>query len=119
MPPLEQMDRHQKVLLWEASGESDDYGEPFVADEPEEIEVRLVWSDQGDSQAATLITDREIPVDSRVWEGGYDDLPGTAAIPESDWMIVTDSAPTKDIKGRNVRYEHKLAWYKDEPDPTE
>lgn len=119
MPALEVMDLKQKALVLEATGGNDAYGEPAVADEVDEIDCRIVYT-TSDAQngIATLIADHEVPLYSRVWDGGLADLPGTADMPPDSWLQVVSVTTTPDIKGRNIRYEHALAWFKDTPDPT-
>lgn len=113
MPVLEQMDRYDKAVLWPFAG-YDLSGQPYVSqDGREEVEVR--WNHQrkqvmdaaGNTVVidGTVIIDRAVTVGSVLWEGEESDIPGTAYTPESNLFLVYSSNNSKDLKGRNTRYE--------------
>ncbi len=102
MPALEKLFRHQKAVLWEASG-TDDYGE-VTLDAAAEVTVR--WTERQregvDSQGNTIaidasaVVDQQIAVGSIMWLGELVDLP---AIPTNLKQVVNyGSVP--DVKGR-------------------
>lgn len=113
MPALEKLFRHQKAVLWEASGK-DDYGEVTV-DAAAEITVR--WAErrregvdpQGNTIAidATAVVDREIAVGSIMWLGALVDLP----TPLTDLNQVVNYNSIPDIKGREFYRTVSLIKY--------
>jgi hypothetical protein len=121
VPPLEQMDRHQYAVYWEALG-TDSYGQSKVSDDPVELRVRWNFkrtqtvSANGTPVAldGTVVADRELVADSLLWAGRLRDLPaGTSFSEEDDELyVVTTVTVTKDIKGRNTRYEFGVARFR-------
>lgn len=122
MPPLESMDRHQKAVLWVATGNTNRYGQEFVSD-PVEITVRWVnrrsvgRDPQGNrvSLDASVVAARVIPLGSRMWEGELADFLGTgSAGDDTDVMYVRTSDVAKSLKGMHTRYEYGLSRNKDD-----
>jgi len=119
MPPIERDARHQKAVLWTKAG-VDGYANPTL-NEPEEIEVRWQWTRRNVLDAtkktvvieAIVVTDRRIEVDSILWLGGLDDIPGTSYVPTSNIMIVKFNDEVPDIRGRETRYTLQLMRYTD------
>lgn len=120
MPPLESMDRYEYALLWVATGENDESGEPAVNPTPVQIRVRIVFKrrDTVDAQGNTIALDaqlhanREIPVGSRVWEGSLDDWTGTGSSdPATKYLYVATDESALDIKGRSRRYQYGLTQH--------
>lgn len=105
MPPIETALRYQKAVLWELVG-YDGYGDPVFGD-PTELDVR--WEDDRKEIVgpngrviavdATVVVDREIALDSRMWKGNLLDVPS----PITDPMLVVANHVTPDIKNRNTR----------------
>lgn len=121
MPAFETMDLIHDAVLWAAAG-SDSDGDPTVSDAPLDISVRFV---KKQSQALdpkgnvltvdwTMVADMEIAIDSRVWQGTLDDLPGTNPNPpDSGTMWVVTNEFTDSLKGREERTTYGLKFYKD------
>lgn len=79
MPAIETAFRKQQAVLWARVGE-DPYGEPKVAP-PVELKVRWTWVqrqslDPGGKTVvtdATVVLDRDVPMNSIMWEGRLED----------------------------------------------
>jgi hypothetical protein len=107
--PLETAGLEQKAVYWEATG-LDRKGRYTISDVPVELNVRWVKTQRQGTDArgtpvaitADVQVDRYVPPGSVMWEGGLDDLPGTALVPESDVMRVASIKETPDIKGIEV-----------------
>lgn len=112
--------RYQKALLWESTGNFDNYGNRFISAH-EEISVRWenvrkeLRSPSGQTIAivAKVVVDRVIPMGSILWLGGETDLPGTASVPESDLCQVVDFKETPDIYGEYYRRVAMVARFTD------
>lgn len=116
MPPPEDdgQYRPQSVLLFAATGASDGYGVPLVGAVPSEVKVR--WVDKvrvvpdanGNTVSVdgTVVTVQAVPLQSVIWKGGLDDLPGTAELPTSAFKRVVADLSVPDLKGRVTRYEY-------------
>ena len=121
MPHMELSYRRQKAVLWEATG-VDDYNEPIVS-APEELDCRWVnkrremVGNDGTPIAvdATVVVDREIPINSLMWEGSLDDLPAGTSFTVADGQImkVLLCNRTPDIKARVNRYTAGLMRFRD------
>lgn len=110
---VEDFDCTDDALLWQSAGINNaglSYVDVDVA--PTEIKVRQI-STKTDSRApdsdsennsVSLIVDQAVQVGDFIWIGSTDDLPGTAAVPDSDILQVNSVKVTKDVKGRNARY---------------
>lgn len=109
MPYPEEAHRKQKALLWEADG-YDLYGEEKVKAKVQ-LDVRWengfkeVIDEQGNTIGvdATVVVDRDIPIGSVMWEGGLNDIPGTAAVPDGDFKRVMHATRVPDWKGQRYR----------------
>lgn len=123
MPPPEETGLNQRAILWEFQ-EHDRNGEPTVS-RPVELWVR--WDDtQRDmmgadgskiSVDATVVATQDIAVDSIMWEGGFDDVPGTGTgsdqVPESSLMQVKAFSESFDARGIVSHREYGLVFYQD------
>jgi hypothetical protein len=120
MPPIETDARFQKAVLWQMSG-VDDYGEPRI-DYTEELSVR--WEDRRTQMPdplgnmitvdATAVVDKRIEMESLVWKGEVDNLPGTSFTAELDeLMVVVAYTEVPDVKGRFYRRTVGLKKYRD------
>lgn len=110
---VEDFDCIDDALLWHSAGLRDDglsYVDTDVAPTPIKVRETVAkansQSPDADDHGTTvsLIVDRLLTVGDMLWLGSEDDLPGTAAIPTSDFLQVVDTKETKDVKGRNSRY---------------
>lgn len=121
MPSPESDGRHQQCVLWKFAGSYSNNGSPKVQD-PIEITVR--WTDtyseitdqQGNTVIvdASVVTDRDIPVHSLLWEGTLADWQGTGSGMEpNDLMRVVSSRKVPDVKGREFKRTLKLSRYQD------
>jgi hypothetical protein len=114
MPPLEHMDLTDKVLVWAAAGVNP-AGDTVVS-AMVELDARLVVRKRQMVNAfgqlvgvdAQVVLDVPVGEGSVVWEGGEDDLPGTASVPEGGLWQVIATARAKDLRGRVTRYEYGL-----------
>lgn len=116
MPPQETTARHQKAVLWEASG-FDDNGEIKV-NAAVELDVR--WEEKQTESLgptgntiksdATVVVDQDIVIGSIMWPGIIDDL----ATPPVDLWQVIDFSKIPDIKGRINRRGVLLIRYSNE-----
>lgn len=103
---LETSDRNQKAVLWEATGNTGDDGEPTVS---AAVSLLVRWQEvqdegvdpQGNTVAidARVVVDRVIVVGSRMWLGDINDI----ATPPVNIKQVVGFLSTPDIKNRNVR----------------
>ncbi len=117
MPAPETISRHQKAVLWTASG-FDDYGEPKV---DAAIEITVRWEERlqeavdpnGNTIAldAMVVVNQDVVVGSIMWLGKKDDL----ATPPVDLKRVMTFNKIPDVKGRIsrrtvglIRYSNKL-----------
>jgi len=117
MPPLESLDRYEDALLWNATGENDEHGDPTVNETPVEIKVRIVRrrkqsvNPEGNTIGidAMVHSDRAIAIGSRLWEGTLDEWTGTGSGDTTTkvWYVATDETAL-DIKGRSRRYQYGL-----------
>jgi hypothetical protein len=117
MPPLESLDRYESALLWEATGESNDNGDPLVSPTPVEIRVRIVYKMRQSVDPngnvigvdAMMHANREIAVGSRVWEGSLSEWVGTGSSePAVRVLYVSTDETALDIKGRFRRYQYGM-----------
>lgn len=111
MPPLEIMDLYDRAVLLEFRRQDDD-GQPVVCG-AEEISCR--WEKKSgeiiDPKGritqidAVAVVDREIPVNSILWEGEIVDWLGTGSSggPEPEMMRVVGIGEIPDLKGRSMR----------------
>lgn len=121
MPPLETFDLYQCVVRWPVEGQ-DGYGEPVVGD-AETVRCRLVRtrSDKNDPKAttvgrdATINTAAPLGLGDLIWEGTFEELPGTSSppVPDSDVMVVDRDESVKDVKGRCTRYKYALKRFRE------
>lgn len=116
MPAIEEMFLEQTAVLWEAAG-TDIYGREVVSSDPYEVSVVWTWgrSQSRDAKGnviaidATVLIFQEVPVDSVMWLGTLDDLPGTALVPEEDVMVVASCNASPNMKNTETAYDLKLA----------
>jgi hypothetical protein len=121
VPPLEDLDHHDPALLWEFR-RYDGAGDLVVADVPEPVDVQ--WVDRTkflrgpDGQQvqidATVAVTRDVsagpvPLNSLMFRGELSDY--TAGV-EVTVMQVVSRAEARDLKGRAVRREYGLAFYR-------
>lgn len=125
MPPLEQMDLTEKAILWELMRRDED-GDPVVAGEGVEIDVRwvvgqrLVMDAQGNQRAvdATVVVDQDVPLGSVLWRGSRSDLEattltGTDTLPDDSLMEAVVKNEAWDLKGCDVRRTLGLVYFRD------
>lgn len=105
---MESDNLEQTALLWEAVG-VDDFGVITVSATPVEVNVR--WNEtKGESSSSQqspisktpdVIVDRDIPIGSIMWLGGFLDVEGTgtSTTPEGNFKQVTKFSKIPDIKG--------------------
>ncbi len=121
-PPLEQMDLTQTAILWEIVG-YDRNGMPTIS---AGVEIPVRWEEGNTEMVDTndqrilvdvsIASNRNIKVDSLMWEGSIADLnelAGTGSPPPDDLYQVVMRIRAKDILGRYNRYEFGLKRYKD------
>lgn len=118
MPSPETSDLVHKALLWEFIS-NDRYGNSQVS---AAVEIQCRWVPKRrtivDAQGKLVATDvtvavnREIPEHSIMWKGGFDDIPGTADVPDSGFMEVVAFDEADDVKGRETAREVRLMRYK-------
>lgn len=123
MPPLEETDLNQTIVVWARVG-FDRLAVPIIG-VPVEMPCRWIDSrketidpqSSDERRDATAIVLQEVARESLVWLGSLDDLPGTgtsaADVPTSDLYIVTGFDGTPDIKNRFVRRSLTLMRYSD------
>ncbi len=123
MPPLEHMDIREKAVLWEFV-RMDRNAMPLVL-APIQISVR--WEkeqrDALDKDGQQIVTDvticsnRDIKLESIIWEGSLEDLAeetnGTAYVPTGDIYQVLTRIRAKDLLQRVTRYEFGIKRFKD------
>lgn len=129
MPAIEVRDLNDKALLWEHTGGFDGNSDPVVASTFVEIAVR--WNDKQADMLdpagnkvrvdAMVIAAQDIPVFSVLWPGSQEDLEdelyGTGSIfddtlvPSEGLVRVVADNTTRDLKGRNTRYEFGVKRY--------
>jgi len=119
MPPLEEMDRHQKAVLLEYTGLDSESERTFAA--PVEIDVRWTWTRsystdaQGNKIAldAKVVTGQQVPVGSLMYLGTEDEWLGTgSASNDSELCEVAVERTGTDIKHRFTRYSYSLKRYR-------
>lgn len=123
MPPPAYAYLNEDALLWAKAG-VDDYGEPTVSF-PVQIEVRwenrqtVMRNPQGDpiTVDATVVAYEEIEVGSLMWEGGFDDVPGSGTgsdqVPESDLMEVVAFETMMDLRGIVQSRRYGLKFFRE------
>lgn len=120
MPPIEEHDRWQKAVHWPITGKTR-HNEPTKG-AAEELDARWKWgrrsvtSAQGTPVAvdATVIVVQEVAVGDLMWLGELSEWNATgSAGPNTSVMEVLTYSETPDIKGRFVRYELGLAYFRD------
>jgi hypothetical protein len=131
MPPLEQEELDQKALYWEFTEDSDEYGQPVVSATPLELDVRWEYTQRqmvdpfGKLVAidAMVVADRKLKVDSKMWLGELSEWlgvrTGSGGEEPDSVMYVKTYNRIPDLKGREVRHEVGLAFYRDSPDPRQ
>lgn len=121
MPALEVMDLEQSVILWEYRG-VDKFNETVRTRQAEPLGVRLVLRARSvPAQDGTpvsidgsMATDREVPLNSLVWEGewaNWDPTNAEQTILEVSHLL----GRARDLKGRETRWEYGLTFYKGSP----
>lgn len=116
MPPLETIDRYTKAVVWEATGNVDNYSRPSVQG-PHEITVRWLpvnrqgTDPQGNVCSVTLelMLDQIIPINSIVWKGELVDLP----LEPTDLFVVVSREEVDDIKARLIQYSASCTRFRD------
>jgi hypothetical protein len=118
VPPLEDLDHHDPALLWEFR-RYDGAGDLVVADAPEPVDVQ--WVDrtrfargpdgqQVQIDATVAVTrDDPVPMNSLMFRGALSDY---SAGVEVTVMQVVSRNEARDLKGRAVRREYGLAFYR-------
>ena len=123
MPAFEVFDLNQKAVLWPTAGPKDRYGVLQVGD-PVEIFVRWentrceMLNSKGEviGVDASVVTDRDITVGSRMWLGELADWYGTGSgVEDDEVMQVLSVEKATDLKGRILRRELLLCRYKNAP----
>lgn len=117
MPPLERMDLTETIAVWEFAGVNE-FGETQVT-EPIDLAARWVDAKRRSGGVdtneiaydASIVTTNDLLIGSIVWRGSVDSIPGTSEVPESDLFEVVDRKIANDLKGRNTRYEMRLARF--------
>lgn len=109
MPALEVMDLKDWAVLWAKAGK-DNYGDQTL-ESP--VNIRCRWEETDHEAAnpfaktqgydAVVVVDREIEIDSILWLGRIDCLPGTAETPEDNIFTVKKKSTIRDLKGRHAR----------------
>lgn len=113
MPPLERAGLIGKAVVWEFSART--RNNEIRVKTPYEIDVR--W-DASSSQVrdqtgklvrtdATIFLDQQIPIDSIMWQGMYDDLDN----PPDNLFIVVSNDYTQDTRGINTERHVNVARY--------
>lgn len=107
MPPLETLDRYEDAVYWPKDGEDQD-GSTLIGDAVQ-LKVRWNWTRRElrmpDNQTvlieAEVITDRDLIINSIIWQGHEDDLPpGTSWAGEGHELFeVVSGERTRDLKG--------------------
>lgn len=107
------------AVMWEKTGE-DDYNNIEVASP---VEIRCRWEiDRRETKdakgntvtlSAVAFVDREIPINSILWNGRLSDLTGTgtSANPNDDLHQVVNNDTIPDIKGRAVQRTVEMMRY--------
>jgi hypothetical protein len=121
MPPLETMDRRQKALYWEKTGDTRNATPKLAA--AEEVDVRWSWNRNVVPDAtglnvavdARVVLDFDPPPGSVLWQGALADCPTVDGdpVPAGDLYEVVTTAKTPDLKNRFVRYEATVRRYSD------
>lgn len=117
MPPFEEI-FEDKALLWAAVGR--DTRVNVLVSTAVEIECswiakrRTVRDPQGNVKTidATVHADRSVPLDSIMWYGGHDDVPGTGTVPDEGFFQVVGSDDTRAIAGDAQLHELQLIRYR-------
>lgn len=109
MPPLEQMDRYDTVVVWPKTG-SDRYDDPVLGTAVEVLvrfnrKRRDVLRPDGTvlTLDGDLVADRDLAVGSLLYDGDADSLPGTGTgTPDGDYGLyqVVDVERTRSICGK-------------------
>jgi hypothetical protein len=128
MPPLEYMDLNDPAVVWGYVRSSRE-GEPLVL---APIQLMTRW-EEGQIEIpnpdgsfltldATIATDRNIKLNSIVWEGqvlsdqtfvSFDGITYPSSGPTTDLYEIVTRVRAEDLKGRYPRYEFGLRRYKD------
>ena len=122
MPSLEISVRRQKVLYYEYA-RADRNGEPVVRNWVElPARFTLRRREMTAPDGTPIITDAQVKVGralefrSLVWEGGEDDITGTAANPSAEqgpFYTVVSEARATDDKNRFTSYTYGLQRFRD------
>ena len=119
MPPLEVMDCTDKAVMWPIVSH-DRYGEPVIdKTSPQEISVRWNWVHRVEVSPdnkpltidATCGTTFQLREGTLLWYGALEDYSNDAVTADNPIMVVLSRSMSKDVKGRNARYEFNLAKY--------
>lgn len=120
MPALEVMDLIHYAVLWPWVG-VDRRAVVKVSATPSEIRCR--WSNKQKRMLdpnqneiavdATVIVAQDIVIDSIMWLGQEDDIPGTSGIPESGLFQVKAFDRGDELKGRILRRQVGLIRFND------
>ena len=110
MPPIEELGRQQKAVLWNRTGYSK-FNEPELGS-PEEIKVR--WDDVRresiDSRGTPIVIDadvvvnQEVPIGSLLWLGSLDDWSISCTADNNNVMQVIGKKSTVDLKNIGIYY---------------
>lgn len=123
MPPPAYAHLKQTALLWEKSG-SDEYNEPRVGP-PEEVRCRwenrqtVMRSPAGEPMTvdATVVMVDDVELGSIMFEGGFDDVPGTgtgtANVPEDGLMEIVTFETMYDLRGVVLSRRYGLVFFRD------
>lgn len=116
MPGPESNCREQVAVLWQASGNVDEYGKAKVK-LPEEVEVRfrnkrVRTGDPKGNQVtydASVVTEETYPIDSILWVGEMKDLPDEP----TPLYQIKEYGEVSDVKGRETNYTAMLMRFTD------
>lgn len=119
MPPLEEADHYDKVVVWDATGKVDDYGD-YQIEGPRQIYARWEWGSGKqtgtDSQGntvkidATVFVNEEIILGSKMWLGALANLPSDLTHDFVYEVIGFDS--TNDLKSRVSQRDCNIMRYR-------
>lgn len=124
MPALEVSDLHEYAVLWVKHG-TNRQGDPVLR-YPQQVPAR--WSrtrrQSTDAKGQVVATDADVAIaycgdeeleGSLVWDGKISEVPGTAdpPTPTSGLYEVVGGRAARDVKGRSLRRELRLARFND------
>ena len=116
MPPLEEADHYDDVVIWEATGAHDLHGD-YVVNAPRQITARWEETKRGgtDSQGNTVTFDgtvfinERVPLGSKLWQGLLEDLPDPV---DEDLCEVVAYNEVTSLKGRFTQRDCLIMRYR-------